>query len=107
MSNNVATIGRIKHAVDALHDSMELASPEKMFNLQVGVVLAPQAGLSVEQVKTALRKYKQALASFQDDATAALTLDITVDDADLRKVISAAQQKVTTPEERAKAPQNG
>lgn len=95
MSQNVATIGRIKHAVDALHDSMDLASADKKFNLQVGVVLAPQAGLTIEQVKTALRKYKQALGSFQDDATAALTLDITADDEDLRKVISAAQDKVT------------
>ncbi|NDG29307.1 hypothetical protein EB118_04290 [bacterium] len=74
---------------------MELASPDKMFNLQVGVILAPQANLSVEQVKTALRKYKAALSSFQDDATAALTLDITIDDSDLRKVINAAQEKVT------------
>jgi hypothetical protein len=95
MSQNVATIGRIKHAVDALHDSMDLASVDKKFNLQVGIVLAPQSGLSIEQVKTALRKYKQALGSFQDDATAALTLDITADDEDLRKVIAAAQDKVT------------
>lgn len=95
MSNNVATIGRIKQAVDALHDSMDLSSAGKLYNLQVGIVLAPQAGLSVEQVKTALRKYKAALASFQDDATAALTLDITADDSDLRKIIGAAQDKVT------------
>ena len=95
MSNNIATIAKIKHAVDALHDSMELASPGKLFNLQVGIVLAPQSGLSVEQVKTALRKYKQALGAFADDATAALTLDITVDDSDLKKVIEAAQEKVT------------
>lgn len=93
--NNVATIGRIKHAVVALHESMDLAAPDKLFNLQVGIVLAPQAGLSVEQIKTRLRKFNDALAAFQDDANAALTLDITVDDSDLRKVISAAQEKVT------------
>lgn len=93
--SNVATISRIKHAVDALHDSMDLASPDKLFNLQLGIVLAPQAGLSVEQVKTALRKYKQAVSQFTDDSQAALTLDITVDDGDLRKVIAAAQEKVT------------
>lgn len=93
--NNVATIGRIKHAVTALHESMDLSSPDKLFNLQVGIVLAPQAGLSVEQIKTRLRKFNDALAAFQDDANAALTLDITVDDTDLRKVIAAAQEKVT------------
>lgn len=95
MSNNVASIARIKQAVDALHDSMDLSSAGKLYNLQVGIVLAPQAGLSVEQVKTALRKYKTALSSFQDDANAALTLDITVDDSDLRKIIGAAQDRVT------------
>jgi len=52
--SNVATIGRIKHAVTALHESMDLSSPDKLFNLQVGIVLAPQAGLSVEQIKTRL-----------------------------------------------------
>lgn len=93
--NNVASIARIKQAVDALHDSMDLSSAGKLYNLQLGIVLAPQAGLSVEQVKTALRKYKNALASFQDDASAALTLDITADDSDLRKIIGAAQDKVT------------
>lgn len=93
--NNVATIGRIKHAVSALHESMDLASPGKLFNLQVGIVLAPQSGLSVEQIKTRLRKFNDALSTFQDDASAALTLDITVDDSDLRKVIGAAQEKVT------------
>jgi len=93
--NNVATIGRIKHAVTALHESMDLSSPDKLFNLQVGIVLAPQAGLSVEQIKTRLRKFNDALAAFQDDANAALTLDITVDDSDLRKVIASAQEKVT------------
>jgi len=93
--SNVATIGRIKHAVTALHESMDLSSPDKLFNLQVGIVLAPQAGLSVEQIKTRLRKFNDALAAFQDDANAALTLDITVDDSDLRKVIASAQEKVT------------
>ena len=93
--NNVATIGRIKHAVTALHESMDLSSPDKLFNLQVGIVLAPQAGLSVEQIKTRLRKFNDALAAFQDDANAALTLDITVDDSDLRKVIASAQEKVS------------
>lgn len=93
--SNVATIGRIKHAVTALHESMDLSSPDKLFNLQVGIVLAPQAGLSVEQIKTRLRKFNDALAAFQDDANAALTLDITVDDSDLRKVIAAAQDKVS------------
>lgn len=93
--NNVATIARIKQAVDALHDSMELSSADKLYNLQLGITLAPQAGLSVEQVKTALRKYKQALAVFSDELTAALVLDITVDDSDLRKIITAAQDKVT------------
>lgn len=95
--NNVAPISRIKQAVDALHDSMELASPEKLFNLQLGLILQPQSGLSVEQVKTALRKYKQAVSVFSDELAAALTLDITVDDSDLRKVIGAAQEKVTPP----------
>ena len=93
--SNIATIGRIKHAVTALHESMDLSSPDKLFNLQVGIVLAPQAGLSVEQIKTRLRKFNDALAAFQDDANAALTLDITVDDSDLRKVIASAQEKVT------------
>lgn len=93
--SNVATIGRIKHAVTALHESMDLSSPDKLFNLQVGIVLAPQAGLSVEQIKTRLRKFNDALAAFQDDANAALTLDITIDDSDLRKVIAAAQDKVS------------
>lgn len=93
--SNVASIGRIKHAVEALHESMDLSSPDKLFNLQLGVVLAPQAGLSVEQIKTRLRKFGEALAAFQEDANAALTLDITVDDTDLRKVIAAAQEKVT------------
>lgn len=93
--NNVAPIGRIKHAVEALHESMDLSSPDKLFNLQLGVVLAPQAGLSVEQIKTRLRKFSEALAAFQEDVNAALTLDITVDDTDLRKVIAAAQEKVT------------
>lgn len=93
--SNVATIGRIKHAVSALHESMDLSSPDKLFNLQVGIVLAPQAGLSVEQIKTRLRKFNDVLSAFQDDANAALTLDITVDDGDLRKVIAAAQEKVT------------
>jgi hypothetical protein len=74
---------------------MDLSSPDKLFNLQVGIVLAPQAGLSVEQIKTRLRKFNDALAAFQDDANAALTLDITVDDSDLRKVIASAQEKVT------------
>lgn len=95
MSNNIATIARIKQAVDALHDSMELSAPEKLYNLQVGIVLAPQTALSVEQVKTALRKYKQALGSFADESHAALTLDITVDDSDLKKIIESAQDKVT------------
>jgi hypothetical protein len=93
--SNIATIGRIKHAVTALHESMDLSSPDKLFNLQVGIVLAPQAGLSVEQIKTRLRKFNDALAAFQDDANAALTLDITVDDSDLRKVIASAQEKVS------------
>lgn len=93
--SNVATIGRIKHAVEALHESMDLSSPDKLFNLQVGIVLAPQAGLSVEQIKTRLRKFNDALASFQEDVNAALTLDITVDDSDLKKVIASAQEKVT------------
>lgn len=105
--NNVATIGRIKHAVTALHESMDLSSPDKLFNLQVGIVLAPQAGLSVEQIKTRLRKFNEALAAFQEDINAALTLDITVDDGDLRKVIAAAQEKVTPPEEKAKVSSNG
>jgi len=74
---------------------MDLSSPDKLFNLQVGIVLAPQAGLSVEQIKTRLRKFNDALAAFQDDANAALTLDITVDDSDLRKVIASAQEKVS------------
>jgi hypothetical protein len=93
--SNVATIGKIKHAVEALHESMDLSSPDKLFNLQVGIVLAPQAGLSVEQIKTRLRKFNDALASFQEDVNAALTLDITVDDSDLKKVIASAQEKVT------------
>jgi hypothetical protein len=93
--SNIATIGRIKHAVEALHESMDLSSPDKLFNLQVGIVLAPQAGLSVEQIKTRLRKFNDALQAFQDDVNAALTLDITVDDSDLRKVIASAQEKVT------------
>ena len=93
--SNVATIGRIKHAVEALHESMDLSSPDKLFNLQVGIVLAPQAGLSVEQIKTRLRKFNDALAAFQEDVNAALTLDITVDDSDLKKVIASAQEKVT------------
>lgn len=95
MSNNIATVGRIKHAVNALHESMDLSSAGKLYNLQVGIVLAPQSGLSVEQIKTRLRKFNDALAAFQDDANAALTLDITVDDSDLRKIIGAAQEKVT------------
>jgi len=74
---------------------MDLSSPDKLFNLQVGIVLAPQAGLSVEQIKTRLRKFNDALASFQEDVNAALTLDITVDDSDLKKVIASAQEKVT------------
>jgi len=81
--------------VEALHESMDLSAPDKLFNLQLGVVLAPQAGLSVEQIKTRLRKFGEALAAFQEDVNAALTLDITVDDTDLRKVIAAAQEKVT------------
>lgn len=105
--NNVASIGRIKHAVEALHESMDLSSPDKLFNLQLGLVLAPQAGLSVEQIKTRLRKFSEALAAFQEDANAALTLDITVDDTDLRKVIAAAQEKVTPPELKASKSSNG
>ena len=93
--SNIATIGRIKQAVDALHDSMELAAADKLFSLQLGIVIQPQTGLSVEQVKTALRKYKQALGAFSEELNGALTLDITVDDSDLRKVIAAAQDRVT------------
>lgn len=94
--SNVATIALIKQAVKAMHDAVtEEAPANELFNIQLGVTLAAQEGLSVEQVKTALRKFEDALAHFQSESTAALTMDIVGYNPHIRKIINNAQQKLT------------
>lgn len=94
--SNVATVTIIKQAVKAMHDAVNEEAPaNELFNIQLGVTLAPQEGLSVEQVKTALRKFEDALAHFQGESQAALTMDIVGYNPHIRKIISNAQQKLS------------
>lgn len=93
--SNVAKISVIKQAVKAMHDAVtEEAPANELFNIQLGVTLAPQEGMSVEQVKTALRKFEDALSNFQAESQAALTMDIVGYNPHIRKIISNAQQKL-------------
>lgn len=94
--SNVATVSIIKQAVKAMHDAVtEEAPSNELFNIQLGITLAPQEGLSVEQVKTALRKFEDALGNFQAESKAALTMDIVGYNPHIRKIISNAQQKLS------------
>lgn len=94
--SNIATVAIIKQAVKAMHDAVtEEAPTNELFNIQLGITLAPLEGLSVEQVKTALRKFEDALGHFQGESQAALTMDIVGYNPHIRKIINNAQQKLT------------
>jgi len=106
--SNVATIAIIKQAVKAMHDAVvEEAPTNELFNIQLGITLAPQEGLSVEQVKTSLRKFEDAIGHFQGESQAALTMDIVGYNPHIRKIISNAQAKLAPPKKEEDEVVNG
>jgi len=91
---NVATIKDIKDAAKALGDAVEEANPSGTMKLQLGILLAPMNDLNVQQVKTALNKYRQALGSFEDTTTAAMTMEWILVNEGEKTVIELAQKKL-------------
>jgi|GEM_PF-5858228 len=92
--SNVATINKIKEASKAVLEALELAPADKRFRLQLGVTLQPQGNLDVEGVKTAIRKYHQAVSSFSDDLQAAMVFDLSAEDEILQSIFKKAQDSI-------------
>lgn len=95
--SNVATVNKIKEASKAMLDALEMAPAEKRFRLQVGITLQPQGNLSVEEVKTAIRKYHQAVSNFDESLQAAMVFDLAAEDSVLQDIFRRAQESITPP----------
>jgi hypothetical protein len=96
--NNVATVSKIKEASKAMLDALELSPADKRFRLQVGITLQPQGNLTVEEVKTSIRKYHQALSNFDEDLQAAMVFDLAAEDSILQDIFKKAQESIKQPE---------
>lgn len=92
--SNVATVSKIKEASKAMLDAIDLSPADKRFRLQVGITLQPQGNLSLEEVKTAIRKYHQAVSSFDDSLQAAMVFDLAAEDAVLQDIFKKAQESI-------------
>lgn len=101
--SNVATVNKIKEASKAMLDALDLAPADKRFRLQVGITLQPQNNLSVEEVKTAIRKYHQAVSQFDDELQAAMVFDLAAEDSVLQNIFRKAQESITPPAEQQSA----
>ena len=93
--SNVATVSKIKEASKAMLDALEMAPAEKRFRLQVGITLQPQGNLSSEEVKTAIRKYHQAVSNFDENLQAAMVFDLAAEDSVLQDIFKRAQASIT------------
>jgi ribosomal protein S20 len=94
--SNVATVSKIKEASKAMLDALDDQSPvDKQFRLQVGITLQPQGNLSLDEVKTAIRKYHQAVSNFDESLQAAMVFDLAVEDAVLQAIFKKAQESIT------------
>lgn len=96
--SNVATVSKIKEASKAILDALELSPADKRFRLQVGITLQPQGNLSVDEVKTALRKYHQAVSNFDENLQAAMVFDLASEDSVLQDIFRKAQESIKQPE---------
>jgi hypothetical protein len=93
--SNVATVSKIKEASKAMLDALEMAPAEKRFRLQVGITIQPQGNLSVDEVKTAIRKYHQAVSNFDENLQAAMVFDLASEDSVLQDIFKRAQESLT------------
>lgn len=93
--SNVATVSKIKEASKAMLDALEQAPIDKRFRLQVGITLQPQGNLSLEEVKTGIRKYHKAVSSFDDSLQAAMVFDLAAEDIELQEIFRRAQASLT------------
>lgn len=101
--SNVATVNKIKEASKAVLEALDLAPADKRFRLQVGITLQPQTNMSVEEVKTALRKYHQAVSNFDDGLQAAMVFDLAAEDIILQDIFRKAQESITPAPEQQSA----
>lgn len=98
MAGQIAKIKDIKQAVKDLIVCIEEANPTDRMSLKVGIVVEPRYELDVNQVKTALNKYVQALSCFDDELRGQMVLDWSMPHPKEIEVIQAAQAKVTARE---------
>lgn len=101
--SNVATVSKIKEASKAMLDAIDLSPADKRFRLQVGITLQPQTNLSLEEVKTAIRKYHQAVSNFDDSLQAAMVFDLAAEDTIMQNIFKKAQESITPVQEQQSA----
>lgn len=103
--SNVATVNKIKEASKAMLDALDLSPADKRFRLQVGITLQPQNNLTVDEVKTAIRKYHQAISNFDDELQAAMVFDLAAEDSVLQSIFKRAQESIAPVQEQDSAAQ--
>lgn len=101
--SNVATVSKIKEASKAMLDAIDLSPADKRFRLQVGITLQPQTNLSLEEVKTTIRKYHQAVSNFDDSLQAAMVFDLAAEDTVMQSIFRKAQESITPVQEQQSA----
>jgi len=91
---NLVPVKNVKLAIDSMREALEEKAPGVGVSIQFGVLLEPARGLDLEQAKTYLRKCRQALDSFKEEASAKMWFEVILDNIPEKQLIACAQKKV-------------
>lgn len=91
MTNKVKLL---KEALSALESSVDDMDKSLSWSIAFQITLDAFRNLNAEQLKTQIRKIKEALSSFPDDQTAKLVLEVRQENAPDVKLMELAQKKM-------------
>lgn len=73
---NLARVSQVRMGIKSFLEAVDILPGDSRVSVQLGVLLAPMRSASIEEAKTLLRKFDQALALLKDDQVVMPTMHI-------------------------------